>query len=90
MRENIAPYLDSVTSQNITFNRDIEMSDLEGNTAIICRCYTTIVANTSISKYIDVLNHEIFKTNREAIQVEVNKYLQEANELALKYNVPIV
>ena len=90
MTEKLGEYMNSVTSQNITFNRNIEMQDLEGNTKNICSCYCTIEANKSCSYYFDVLEPVIFASNKAKIQPEIDKYKKECQELALKYNVPII
>jgi hypothetical protein len=88
--ENINQFMESVTSNNITFNRDIVAKDLNGNTEIIVKCYCTIVAEETISHYMQVIKQEIFNTNKEAIQPEINKFVEEAKILAQTYNVPII
>ena len=89
IRKEINTFMDSVTSQNITFNRDIEMRDLEGNTKAICQCYCTIVAFKSCSYYFDVLEAQVYEANKLQIQTEIDAYIAEAKELAGRYNVPM-
>lgn len=90
MTEQINQFMNSVTSNNITHNRDIEMVDLDGNSKIICRCYATIVAEKSISMYMEVLEPTIFNTYRDDIQPKIDEHVLEAKELAKQYGVPIV
>ena len=85
----MSEYMDSVTSQDISFNRNIEMRDLEGNTKNICSCYCTIKAGENCSYYFQVNEQEIFKVHKDKIQLEIDKFVIEARELANKYNVPV-
>jgi hypothetical protein len=88
--ENINQFMDSVTSNNISFNRDIVAKDLNGNTEVVVKCYCTIVSGETISHYMQVMKPEIFNNNKEAIQPEIEKFVNEAKTLAQAYNVPII
>lgn len=86
----INEYLTSQSNQTINFNKDIVVSDLDGNSRIIVKCYCTIISGKSISYYMTVEDEEIFEGSREAIQVEIAKFKEEAVELATKNDVPII
>ena len=49
MDRKINEFIGISESQNINFNKDIIMTDIEGNSKIMVKCYCTIVANKSIS-----------------------------------------
>lgn len=83
-------FLTSQNNQTINFNKDIIVSDLEGNTKIVVKCYCTIVNGKSISYYMTVEDESIFENNKECIQEEITKFKQEAIDLATKNNVPII
>lgn len=86
----INQFMDSVTSNNIAFNRDIVAKDLNGNNEIIVKCYCTIVAEETISYHMQVVKKAIYEANKEVIQPEIEKFVNEAKTLAQTYNVPII
>ncbi|WP_297131626.1 hypothetical protein [Terrisporobacter sp.] len=86
----INEFLTSQNNQTINFNKDIVVNDLEGNSRVIVKCYCTIINGRSISYYMTVEDEEIFENNKEAIQVEITKFKEEAVDLATKNNVPII
>ncbi|MBC6695205.1 hypothetical protein H9L25_00235 [Terrisporobacter mayombei] len=91
MRETkINEFLTSQNNQTINFNKDIIVSDLDGNSRVIIKCYCTIISGKSISHYMTVEDEGIFENNKEAIQTEINKFKEEAIKLAQNNNVPII
>lgn len=76
--------------QTINYNKDITLTDLEGNQKIIVKCYCTIQANQSISYYMDVIEKDIFNKYKDVIQPEINRYKQDAERIATEHNVPII
>lgn len=86
----INPYMESVTTQNTTFNNEVHAKDLEGNVKVVCKVYVTIVANKSISTYIDVVDRDLLEKDREGIQIEIDKHLCTAKEIAKSLGVPTV
>lgn len=87
---SINPYMESITTQNTTFNNEVHAKDLDGNTKIVCKVYVTIVANKSISTYIDVVDAELLEKDRTGIQAEINKHLETAKQIAISLGVPTV
>ena len=57
---------------------------------IICKLTCHIVANTSISYIMRVLDLEKFNENKEVIQEEIDAFKIQAQNLAQTYNVPII
>ena len=49
------------------------MTDIEGNSKIMVKCYCTIVANKSISYYMDVVEKEAFDRYKDMLQEEISK-----------------
>lgn len=86
----INEFLTSQNNQTINFNKDIVVTDLNGNSRIIVKCYCTIINGKSISYHMTVEDEEIFEGNKEAIQVEIAKFKEEAVDLATRNNVPII
>lgn len=88
--ENLNDFLSVSNNQTINFNKDIMLSDLSGNQETVVKCYCTITAGKSISYYMDVLNETIFTSQKEIIQAQIEKFKQEAIQLATNNNVPII
>ncbi|MGL5764114.1 MAG: hypothetical protein ACRCX8_00600 [Sarcina sp.] len=79
-----------VSTTDINHNKNIVVTDLQGNDTIVCQCLCTINAGTSISKYIQVLDESLFLKVKEGIQPSVDIWKCECDELAIKYNVPLI
>lgn len=81
-------------NQTINFNKDIVMTipQMDGSeqSTTICRLYCTIVENQSIQYYMTVENLDIFNRMKDTIQVEINKFKEEAKTIASSNNVPII
>lgn len=77
-------------NQTINYNKDITMTDLEGNQKIVVKCYCTIQAGQSISYYMDVLEKDIFVRYKETIQSEIDKFKQDAERIAIEHDVPVI
>ena len=90
MQTRINDFLGVSNTQHTNLTRDITLSDLQGNTKVVVRCHANIIANKSISYYMDVLEDEIFLQYRDVIQVEVEKFKAEAIAIAEKAGVPIL
>lgn len=90
MNTRINEFLVAQDNQTISFNKDIIMTDLVGNQEIIVKCYCTIISGKSISYHMTVENEEIFTANKDAIQVEIDKYKADALTVAQNNNVPII
>lgn len=76
--------------QNINYNKDVTMTDLEGNMKIIVKCYCTIVAGKSISYSMDVFEKAVFEKYKELIQSEIDKFKEETKTIAKAHNVPVI
>lgn len=87
---DIGNFLQVDENQTINYNKDIVMTDLNSNSKTICKCYCTIVANQSISYYMSVEDPTIFESQKEQIQVEINKFKEEAIRIATEHNVPVL
>lgn len=79
-----------VENNNTTLNRDIIISDLEGNTKVIVKCYCTITKSKSMSYYIDIIEKEIYLNNKEQFQLEVDKWIADAKTVATTLEVPYI
>ena len=90
MDRKINEFIGISESQNINFNKDIVMTDIEGNSKIMVKCYCTIVANKSISYYMDVVEKEAFARYKDMLQEEISKFKTEAERIARENNVPII
>lgn len=88
--EQLNDFLSVSDNQTINYNKDIMITDLEGNSQIVVKCYCTIVANKSISYYMDVLNIKIFESQKTIIQEQIDIFKQEAEQLAKNNNVPLI
>lgn len=88
--EKLNEFLSVSNNQTTNFNKDIILSDLQGNQEIVVKCYCTIVAGKSISYYMDVLNESIFESQKELIQTQIETFKTEATQLATNNNVPII
>ena len=87
---DIGNFLQVDENQTINYNKDIVMSDLAKNSKVIVKCYCTIVAGQSISHYMKVEDFEIFTSQKELIQAEIDKFKEEAIRIATEHNVPII
>lgn len=86
----IGNFLQVDENQTISYNKDIVMTDLSKNSKVIVKCYCTIVAGQSISHYMKVEDFEIFASQKELIQAEIEKFKEEATKIATDHNVPII
>lgn len=90
MNRQINEFIGVSERQNINFNKDIVMTDIEGNSKIIIKCYCTIIANKSISYYMDVVETMVFEKYKNTLQEEINSFKLEAERIARDNNVPII
>ena len=90
MNRQINEIIGVAEKQNINFNKDIVMTDIEGNSKIIIKCYCTIIANKSISYYMDVVETMVFEKYKNTLQEEINSFKLEAERIARDNNVPII
>ena len=90
MNRQINEFIGVAERQNINFNKDIVMTDIEGNSKIIIKCYCTIIANKSISYYMDVVETMVFEKYKNTLQEEINSFKLEAERIARDNNVPII
>ena len=90
MNRQINEFIGVAERQNINFNKDIIMTDIEGNSKIIIKCYCTIIANKSISYYMDVVETMVFEKYKNTLQEEINSFKLEAERIARDNNVPII
>lgn len=89
--QNISESLVSVTTEDVTYSRNVMYTDLEKNNQIpVCSCNCSISSGTSISVYISVLNPLIFEKRKDIIQAEVDAFVFECKALAQRHNVPVV
>lgn len=77
-------------NSTISFNKDIIMTDMNGNQKTIVRCYCTIIAGKTISYNLTVDEYDIFMQYKTEIQNEVNKFKNEATTIAAENDVPII
>ena len=90
MDRKINEFIGISESQNINFNKDIVMTDIEGNSKIMVKCYCTIVAGQSISYYMDVVEREAFARYKDTLQEEISKFKADAERIAKENNVPVI
>ena len=90
MNRQINEFIGVAERQNINYNKDIIMPDIEGNSKIIINCYCTIIANKSISYYMDVVETMVFEKYKNTLQEEINSFKLEAERIARDNNVPII
>ena len=90
MNRQINEFIGVAERQNINFNKDIIMNDIEGNSKIMVKCYCTIVAGQSISYYMDVVETEAFARYKDTLQEEISKFKADAERIARENNVPII
>ena len=90
MDRKINEFIGISESQNINFNKDIVMTDIEGNSKIMVKCYCTIVAGQSISYYMDVVEKEAFVRYKDALQEEISNFKADAERIARENNVPVI
>lgn len=90
MERELNDFIGVSDNQVINYNKDITMTDLEGNQKVIVKCYCTIQANQSISYYMDVIEKNVFVKYKETIQPEINKFKQDAERIATEHNVPVI
>lgn len=90
MDRKINEFIGISESQNINFNKDIVMTDIEGNSKVMIKCYCTIVAGQSISYYMDVIEKEAFARYKDALQEEISKFKADAERIARENNVPVI
>ena len=90
MDRKINEFIGISESQNINFNKDIVMTDIEGNSKIMIKCYCTRVAGQSISYYMDVVEREAFARYKDALQEEISKFKADAERIARENNVPVI
>lgn len=76
--------------QTVNYNKDLVVTDFEGNSKVVCTCYCTIVSHQSISYHISVLEPKIFESQKELLQPEIDKFKIEAENVARNNNVPII
>lgn len=88
--QNLNEFLSVSNNQTTNFNKDIILTDLNGNQEVIVKCYCTIVSGRSISYCMDVLNESIFESQKELIQTQIELFKAEAVQLATNNNVPII
>ena len=90
MNRQINEFIGVAERQNINFNKDIIMNDIEGNSKIMVKCYCTIVAGQSISYYMDVVEKEAFARYKDTLQEEIYKFKADAERIARENNVPVI
>ena len=90
MNRQINEFIGVAERQNINFNKDIIMNDIEGNSKIMVKCYCTIVAGQSISYYMDVVEKEALARYKDTLQEEISKFKAEAERIARENNVPVI
>ena len=90
MNRQINEFIGVAERQNINFNKDIIMNDIEGNSKIMVKCYCTIVAGQSISYYMDVVEREEFARYKDTLQEEISKFKADAERIAKENNVPVI
>lgn len=73
--------------KDIVYNKDV---DGVLHTILVCKLTCNIVANTSISYTMRVLDLEIYNENKDIIQEEIDAFKIQAQNLAKTYNVPII
>lgn len=88
--EKMNEFLSVSNNQTTNFNKDIILSDLQGNQEVVVKCYCTIVSGKSISYYMDVLNEGVFESQKELIQSQIELFKSEAIQLATNNNVPVI
>lgn len=87
---NIGNFMQVDDRQTINYNKDIIMTDLNENSVKVCSCYCTIVAHQSISYYMTVENRDIFESQKDVIQVEIDKFKRDTEKIAKDHFVPII
>ena len=90
MNRQINEFIGVAERQNINFNKDIIMNDIEGNSKIMVKCYCTIVAGQSISYYMDGVEKEAFARYKDVLQEEISKFKADAERIAKENNVPVI
>lgn len=86
----MSEFIGTIENNTTTFNRDITVTDLEGNTKVVIKCYCTIMKGKSMSYYIDIMEKEIYNKNKTEFQVEINKWVEEAKTTATNLDVPFI
>ena len=90
MNRQINEFIGVAERQNINFNKDIIMNDIEGNSKIMVKCYCTIVAGQSISYYMDVVEKEAFARYKDTLQADISKFKADAERIAKENIVPVI
>ena len=90
MNRQINEFIGVAERQNINFNKDIIMNDIEGNSKIMVKCYCTIVAGQSISYYMDVVEKEAFARYKDTLQEEISNFKADAERIAKENYVPVI
>lgn len=90
MNRQLNEFMGVSDTQTINYNKDITMSDIEGNQKVILKCYCTIIAFKSISYYVDVIEPTIFEKYTEVIQKEMDKFRADSIRIAKEHNVPVI
>lgn len=90
MEKQLNEFIGVYDNQTMTYNKDITMTDIEGNQKVIVKCMCTIQAYQSISFYMDVLERDVFMKYKDIIQAEVDRYKAEATQIAINHNVPVL
>lgn len=86
----IAPFITIQNKSNISLNKDIVFTDVDGNDKVVVSCYGTIIAGRSINYYMDVIYPDVYNTFKEEITAEVNQWGYQLIALATEHAVPIV
>lgn len=85
--------INTTTNETTSLVKDITQTiDINGieTTILICKLSCHIVANTSISYIMRVLDLDKYNENKEIIQEEIDAFKVQSQNLAKTYNVPII
>ncbi len=77
-------------SSNNEINKSITMNDADGNPIVIVQMFCRVEVGKQISYNMVVHKPAAYAEKREEIQVIVDQFKLDCQELAIKYNVPII
>ena len=77
-------------SSNNEINRSITMNDPDGNPVVVVQLFCRVETGKQISYNMMVHKPTAYEENKAEIQVLVDQFKMDCQELATKYGVPII
>lgn len=77
-------------ASNNELNKTITINDADGNPVVVVQLFCRVEAGKQISYNMTVWKPAAYEENKAEIQVLVDQFKTDCQELAIKYNVPII